>query len=158
MGVYTVRSSLFELCSIFIGQWPWLQEGSVLMLGILTYEKSWYAFQWVYHFWCHPCMRSGKMAKIISIPKAKNNTNIDNYYPISLLSVISKLLKKRVSMRDIENLESMNPLSNSQWGSHTGNLHYFTHSVSIKQAHMTPNSLLAVRNVRTSMLDVNIHS
>ena len=57
-----------------------------------------------------------KIASIVPIPKNKNYTNVDNYRPISLLSITSKVLEKFVSNLIVDHLQSNNPLSNSQWG------------------------------------------
>ena len=57
-----------------------------------------------------------KLADIIPIPKARNFDSVTNYRPISLLSVISKILEKHLSYILVDHLESNKLLSDSQWG------------------------------------------
>ena len=50
-----------------------------------------------------------KISSIVPIPKGFNNTSPSNYRPISLLSVVSKVLEKIIYNRVAKNLESLCP-------------------------------------------------
>ena len=57
-----------------------------------------------------------KLAKVIPIFKNGDPCNMDNYWPISLLSCISKILEKIVALRLTSFLTECNILSNWQFG------------------------------------------
>ena len=57
-----------------------------------------------------------KYAKIIPLHKAESNTNVDNYRPISILPIISKILEKAVHVQLNEFIEKNNLISNKQFG------------------------------------------
>ena len=57
-----------------------------------------------------------KIAKICPIFKAGNKELVENYRPISVLPVLSKLLEKAVHKQMYEYLESNNLLSDCQYG------------------------------------------
>jgi len=53
----------------------------------------------------------------VPTPKSNNNKDLpNNYRPISLLSVLSKLLERHVHKLLADHLSTHHPLSNSQWG------------------------------------------
>ena len=57
-----------------------------------------------------------KISNIVPIPKGSNSTSPSNYRPISLLSVVSKVLEKIIYNRVAKNLESLCPPPSNQWG------------------------------------------
>jgi hypothetical protein len=57
-----------------------------------------------------------KIAKIIPIFKSGDPTDVNNYRPISLLSSFSKILEKIVQTRLIKHLETLNLISDQQFG------------------------------------------
>ena len=67
-----------------------------------------------------------KTACITPVPKASNHTKVENYHPISILPILSKLLE-----RHIYNclMKQPHPLSDNQWG--------FTHGKSTVGALLT---------------------
>ena len=56
-----------------------------------------------------------KISNIVPIPKGSNSTSPSNYRPISLLSVVSKVLEKIIYNRVAKNLESLCPPPSNQW-------------------------------------------
>ena len=72
-----------------------------------------------------------KLACIMPIPKSQDKSDPANYRPISLLSILSKLLEKHVQSYI---LETCSPLSPNQWGfsrgkSTTGALQQHMHGI-----------------------------
>ena len=57
-----------------------------------------------------------KQSHIVPIPKSTKIQSPDNYRPISLLSVLGKLLEKHVHSLIISHLTERDILSDSQWG------------------------------------------
>ena len=57
-----------------------------------------------------------KSASIVPIPKSTNKSNPSDYRPISLLSIVSKLLERYVHSLLWEHIVEHAPLSDSQWG------------------------------------------
>ena len=57
-----------------------------------------------------------KLARIMPIPKSQEKSDPANYRPISLLSILSKLLEKHVKAYLIDHLQICSPLSPNQWG------------------------------------------
>ena len=57
-----------------------------------------------------------KKAKVIPLHKSGNTTDIENYRPISILPVFSKILEKIIAHRLVNYLENNNLLSNCQHG------------------------------------------
>ena len=57
-----------------------------------------------------------KLANIVPVPKAKVFNEASNYRPISLLSVVSKVLEKHISSLILGRLSAYCPLSTIQWG------------------------------------------
>ena len=72
-------------------------------------------------------------------PKSHNKSDPGSYRPISLLSVLSKLLEKHVRNLLVDHFEEVHPLSTQQWG--------FTHGKS------TTGALLAATNNWHRLLD-----
>ena len=61
-----------------------------------------------------------KKSLIVPIPKSSTATTANDYQPISLLSILSKVLKQHVHHIILDHLHIMHPLSNSQWGFQPG--------------------------------------
>ena len=57
-----------------------------------------------------------KFARIVPIPKSGNPEYASNYKPISILSILSKLLEKHVQNLISWCLNNSTPLSQNQWG------------------------------------------
>ena len=57
-----------------------------------------------------------KRSSIVPIPKASDMAAPSNYRPISLLSLLSKLLEKHFYNLIIQHLKSFHNISDSQWG------------------------------------------
>ena len=73
-----------------------------------------------------------KFANVVPIPKSDNKSDPSNYRPVSLLSIVSKILEKIVYSRLWEHIVEHAPISNCQWGfqkqrSTTTALLYATH-------------------------------
>ena len=74
-----------------------------------------------------------KVAQVTPIPKSSLTTDPAKYRPVSLLSILSKLLEKHIQSVILEHLEVHSPISEHQWGfvkgrSTTGTLLSATHS------------------------------
>ena len=65
-----------------------------------------------------PC--GNQLYSIVPIPKSTNKSNPSDYRPISLLSIVSKLLEKYVYSRVWDHLIEHAPLSDYQWGFQRG--------------------------------------
>ena len=61
-----------------------------------------------------------KMSNVVPIPKLGDRTSPTNYRPISLLSVLNKVLERHIYDQIAIHLETNHPLSNSQWGFRSG--------------------------------------
>ena len=61
-----------------------------------------------------------KLSSVVPIPKGGDRSNPSNYRPISLLSVVSKMLERHVHHLLTQHLASDHPLANSQWGFQSG--------------------------------------
>ena len=61
-----------------------------------------------------------KQSLIVPVPKSPVATTPNNYRPISLLSILSKLLERHIYSLVATHLELYHPLSNAQWGFQTG--------------------------------------
>jgi len=57
-----------------------------------------------------------KLAKVVPIYKCGNRTEKSNYHPISLLSNISKVIKKSIKTRLIQFFDKHNILFENQFG------------------------------------------
>ena len=57
-----------------------------------------------------------KMARVIPLHEAGDSRNVNNYRPISLLSIFSKILKKVVSYQLSNNFENLKLFDSSQFG------------------------------------------
>ena len=62
-----------------------------------------------------------KMARVSPIPKSGDRSDPGNYRPISLLSLLSKLLEKHIQHLLATHLEENHPISAQQWGFTRGN-------------------------------------
>ena len=74
-----------------------------------------------------------KVTQVTPIPKSSLTTDPANYRPVSLLSILSKLLEKHIQSVMLEHLEVHSPISEHQWGfvkgrSTTGALYYLLHT------------------------------
>ena len=67
---------------------------------------------------CFP--QTWKLSNVVPISKSADNTSPTNYKPISLLSVLSKLLERHMYSQITSHLEIHCPLSTSQWGFQSG--------------------------------------
>ena len=71
-------------------------------------------------------LRSGRIptewkeSSVVPIPKTSSATSPNNYRPISLLSIPSKVLEHHVYTIIMQHLEDYNPLADSQWGFQLG--------------------------------------
>ena len=54
------------------------------------------------------------------VPKSNDTCQPSNYHPISLLSVLSKLLEKHLYKHILKHIESTMPLALQQWGFRSG--------------------------------------
>ena len=61
-----------------------------------------------------------KIARVSPIPKSNNHSDPANHRPMSLLSVLSKLLEKHIRNLLIGHFEEHYPLSAQQWGFSSG--------------------------------------
>ena len=57
-----------------------------------------------------------KLAHVTPIPKSNDKSDPLNYRPISLLSILVKLLEKHMYSKILEHLKDISFLSNKQWG------------------------------------------
>ena len=57
-----------------------------------------------------------KTSHVVPIPKAKEYTSPSNYRPISLLSILSKILERHVHSLITEHISVTHPLADNQWG------------------------------------------
>ena len=57
-----------------------------------------------------------KISSIVPIPKSNNHSECTNYRPISLLSVVSKMLERHFHHYISHHLKQFCPLTNKQWG------------------------------------------
>ena len=64
--------------------------------------------------------RDWKLSSVVPIPKSGRSHSPDNYRPISLLSVLSKVLEKHIHALIYSHLNQYHPLSDSQWGFQNG--------------------------------------
>ena len=64
--------------------------------------------------------KSWKSASVVPIPKSNKKSNPSGYRPISLLSVVSKLLEKLIHSRISEHLAEHAPKSDAEWGFQKG--------------------------------------
>lgn len=58
-----------------------------------------------------------KVTRVPPIPNSSNKSDPGNYHPISLLSVLSKIIEKHVRNLLVHHLEDFHPLSTQQWAS-----------------------------------------
>ena len=61
-----------------------------------------------------------KQLLVVPIPKASNKSSPSNYRPISLLSVLSKVLERHIHMLITDHLTEHHMLSDNQWGFSAG--------------------------------------
>ena len=57
-----------------------------------------------------------KQSLVVPIPKSSDLSSPNNYRPISLLSILSKLLERHIHMLITTHLTENHTLSNAQWG------------------------------------------
>ena len=65
-------------------------------------------------------LRNGNSLQWSQYPKDGDGTNPSNYRPISLLSIVSKMLECHVHYLITEHLSSNHLLSNTRWGFQSG--------------------------------------
>ena len=61
-----------------------------------------------------------KKSLIVPLPKSPPATTPNDYWPISLLSILSKVLEQHVHHILLDHLHNRHPISNSQWGFQPG--------------------------------------
>ena len=61
-------------------------------------------------------MEEWKLSAVNPIPKSGAKDSAKNYRPISLLSILSKLLEKHMQSLILGHLQSVSPLASQQWG------------------------------------------
>ena len=61
-----------------------------------------------------------KHSNVVPIPKKSSASSVRDYRPISLLSIISKILEKHIHMLITEHISLYSPLSAVQWGFQSG--------------------------------------
>ena len=61
-----------------------------------------------------------KTSTVVPIPKSANHKEATNYRPISLLSILSKMLERHFHQYITNHLNDHHPLSNNQWGFQSG--------------------------------------
>ena len=61
-----------------------------------------------------------KTSSVVPIPKSACLSKATNYRPISLLSIVSKMLERHFHQYIINHLNEYQPLSNKQWGFQSG--------------------------------------
>ena len=61
-----------------------------------------------------------KTSSVVPIPKSANRSEATDYRPISLLSVVSKMLERHFHQYVTKHLNEYHPLSNKQWGFQSG--------------------------------------
>ena len=64
--------------------------------------------------------RDWKLSTVVPIPKSGRSHSPNNYRPISLLSVLSKVLEKHIHTLIFNNLKQHYPLFDCQWGFQNG--------------------------------------
>ena len=57
-----------------------------------------------------------KTSAVVPIPKGSDSTNVSNYRPISLLSILSKLLERHIHGLMYKHLLLYHPIAIQQWG------------------------------------------
>ena len=73
-----------------------------------------------------------KMAKIVPVYKADDDTDVNNYRPISLLSRFNRIFEKMIKRRMESFIEQKDLLSSSQYG--------------FRKAHSTEHAILDIVN------------
>ena len=91
-----------------------------------------------------------KHSYIVRIPKSNDHTSPTNYRPISLLSILSKLLERHIYGIITEHLKSHRPLAASQWGFQAGKS---TTTALLSTTHNILNLLEAGNEVCTMFFD-----
>ena len=61
-----------------------------------------------------------RTSTVVPIPKSTNHKETTNYRPISLLSIVSKMLERHLHQYVTNHLNEHHPLSNKQWGFQSG--------------------------------------
>jgi len=69
---------------------------------------------------CNQPPKDWKYARVVPIPKQPRATTPGGFRPISLLSILSKLLEKHFHRLIVDHLTEHSPLSNVQWGFQKG--------------------------------------
>ena len=61
-----------------------------------------------------------KRSSVVPIPKGNDNCQPSNYHPISLLSILRKLLERHLYKHILRHMELSMPLALQQWGFRSG--------------------------------------
>ena len=56
-----------------------------------------------------------KISSIVPVPKGSNHTSVNNYRPISLLPIVSKMLEKHIHSLIFNHLNGHHPIALQQW-------------------------------------------
>ncbi len=62
------------------------------------------------------CAVSWKISSVVPIPKKSKSGSTADYRPISLLSILSKVLERHFHLIISDHLSLQHPLANCQWG------------------------------------------
>ena len=97
-----------------------------------------------------------KFARVVPIPKSGSSKDSANYRPISILTVISKLLEKHIHNLLLLYLNSVSPLSQHQWGFSAGRstttaLLSFTHNCQAALTLVTRSALYSLSYAKPSI-------
>ena len=90
------------------------------------------------------CPSKLKMSKIIPIYKADDETDPNNYRPISLLSIFNIIFEKMIYKRIANFIEKNNLLYNGQYG--------------FRSAHSTQHAILVIINQIHNNMDISMFS
>ena len=63
--------------------------------------------------------RGMKLSTVNPILKGRVKDDPKNYWPVSLLSILSKLLERNMPRIILDRLQSVSPLASKQWGFHS---------------------------------------
>ena len=85
-----------------------------------------------------------KMAKIVPVYKADDDTDVNNYRPISLLSHFNRIFEKMITRRMESFIEQKDLLSSSQYG--------------FRKAHSTQHAILDIVNAFQTNMDKQLFS
>ena len=111
-----VGSTVQHCCSIFVIPRSALHPGFVYLASVRAFSLE-ILYANFFNLSIQSCKipTVWKLANIVPVPKAKVFNEASNYRPISLLSVVSKVLEKHISSLILGHLSANCPLSTIQW-------------------------------------------